>query len=152
MVDRSTKPLLWSDNFAVGHAGLDAQHRRLVELINDVDAAIHSKNNPAQLADLLKALRDAAKEHIRQEDALLWEIRSGTYESAQDRSRTPHFLKVMAEAAFDMHMADHATLVARFDAIVGAPADVLCDTLKAWFLDHAIKHDSHLKAIFQAIQ
>jgi hemerythrin len=145
------RPLPWSEAFAVGHAVLDAQHRRLVELINDVGAAVRSKMNPERLVELLKMLRVAVEEHIRQEDALLWELKSGTYEPMKDRLRTTYFLEAMAEAAFDEHMAEHKTLLTRFNAIVSAPVDTLCELLKAWFLDHAIKHDAHLRAIFQAM-
>jgi len=144
-------PLPWSETFCVGHTGLDAQHRRLVELINDVGAAIHPKMNPEHLAALLRVLRVAVEEHIRQEDALLWELKSGTYEPMQNRPRTTYFLEAMAAAAFDEHMADHKTLLTRFNAIGSAPVDTLCELLKAWFLDHAIKHDAHLRAIFQAM-
>jgi hypothetical protein len=47
-------------------------------------------------------------------------------------------------------MAEHATLMASFDTIASAPVETVCETLRAWFLDHAIKHDAPLKAIFQA--
>ena len=145
------RPLPWSDNFAVGHAGLDTQHYRLVELINDVGIAVRSDMNPERLSALLKVLRVAVEDHIRQEDSLLWEIKSGTYAPLKDRPRTTYFLEAMAGAAFDEHMAEHKTLLARFDAIVSAPVDTLCHALKAWFLDHAIKHDAQLKTLFQAM-
>ena len=32
--------LPWSENFAVGHKVLDAEHRRLVDLINEVADAV----------------------------------------------------------------------------------------------------------------
>jgi hemerythrin len=151
MVGHSTRPLQWSEEFAVGHAGLDAQHRRLVEIVNDIEAAVHSKKKPERLADLLKVLRKATDEHIKQENALLWEIKSGTYGPLKDRPRTPHFLRAMAEAAFDEHTAEHATLLVHFDAICSAPVDELCEALRAWLVVHAIKCDSRLKAIFQAM-
>jgi hemerythrin len=151
MVGRSTKPLQWSEEFAVGHAELDAEHRRLLDLINDFEAAVHAKASPERRADLLKALREAADRHMRQEDVILWEIRSGSYAPLQGRSRTPPFLKAMAEAAFDGHMAEHATLLGQFDAICAAPDDALCEAVKSWFVVHATKYDAHLKAIFQAM-
>ena len=145
------RPIPWSENFAVGHVELDRQHRRLIELINAIDAAAQSEQFPERLAGLLQLLRVATEEHIRQENALLWEIRSGTYAPLQGRVRTLHFLKAIAGSAFDEHMAEHAMLLARFDSIVGGPLEALCDGLKVWFVDHAIKHDSYLKVIFQAI-
>jgi hypothetical protein len=88
---------------------------------------------------------------MRQEDVILWEIRSGNYTPLHGKARTPYFLKAMAEAAFDEHMAEHGTLLAQLDAISSAPDDALCEAIKSWFILHAIKHDSRLKAIFQAM-
>lgn len=145
------RPIPWSENFAVGHTELDRQHRRLIELINEIDAAAHSNHFLERLPGLLQLLRVAMDEHIRQENALLREIRFGTYKPLQGRTRTLHFLKAVAGSAFDEHMAEHGTLLARFDTIVSGPVDALCDGLKVWFVDHAIKYDSYLKVIFQAI-
>jgi hemerythrin len=143
--------LPWSANYAIGHAELDAQHRGLVDLINNIDSAVSPAGNPGNLANLLRSLRAAAVEHIRSENAVLWEISSGTYQPLRDRPRTPHFLKAMAEAAFDTHIAEHDVLLGQLDAIIGGPVDALREALKAWFVDHAIKHDAHLKTIFQAM-
>jgi len=143
--------LAWSDSFAVGHDELDAQHRGLVDAINAVEAAVRQRQGPAPLSRALTALREAAAEHIRRENALLWEIGTGTHEALKGRARTPHFLKAMAEAAFEEHVAKHDELLARLDAILVGPAEALTEALKTWFVDHAIKHDLHLKAIFQAV-
>ena len=143
--------LPWSANYEVGHPELDAQHQGLVDLINDIDSAVASPENPRDIADLLTSLRAAAVEHIRSENAVLWEISSGTYQPLRERPRTPHFLKAMAEAAFDTHIAEHDALLAQLDAIIEGPVDGLREALKAWFVTHAIKHDSHLKTIFQAM-
>jgi hemerythrin len=151
MVSASTKPLQWSENFTVGHAVIDPQHRRLVGLINDIETATHAKESPERRAELLKTFRAAAGEHMRQEDVILWEIRSGNYAPLQGKAGTPHFLKAMAEAAFDEHMAEHGTLLAQLDAISSVPDAALCEAIKSWFILHAIKHDSRLKAIFQAM-
>ena len=151
MAPRSTKPLQWGDNFTVGHAEIDAQHRRLVDLINDIEAATHAKESPQRRLELLKTLREAAAEHMRQENVILWEIRSGSYAPLQGKGGTPYFVRAMAEAAFDEHMAEHGTILAELDAISRAPDDALCEAIKSWFILHAIKHDSRLKAIFQAM-
>jgi hemerythrin-like metal-binding protein len=146
--------LPWSEAFSIGHEGLDGEHRRLVELINDVIAAVHSKTESEQPSDLLpnllQTLRETAVAHLRNENAILWELRQGTYTGLRSHARTPQFVKAMAGAAFDEHMAEHEKLLSQFDDAIALPLDTLCETLKSWFLDHAIKHDSHLKTIFQA--
>ncbi|HXP78236.1 MAG TPA: hemerythrin domain-containing protein [Stellaceae bacterium] len=142
-------PLPWRESFAVGHPVLDAEHQRMVALINDVISAI--EKTPERIPDLLTKLRTATREHVQNENALLWELRSGTYAALQGRARTAPFLKAMAEAAFDEHMAEHDMWLGRIDDTHDLPPDTLAETLKSWFLDHAIKHDSKLKAIFQAM-
>jgi hypothetical protein len=57
----------------------------------------------------------------------------------------------MAADVFDAHMAEHAALLGRFEEIKQTPLETLGDTLKSWFVDHAIRQDSHLKTIFQAM-
>jgi len=145
------QPLPWRDVFMVGHPGLDSEHQRMVALINEVIAAVEAGESEERRRGLMKALREVTLEHVRHENAILWELRSGAYAALQGRPRTQKFLKAMAEAAFDEHMAEHASMVSQVDHVRGLPLDQLCQTLKTWFLDHAIKHDAHLKAIFQAM-
>jgi hemerythrin len=142
------RPLLWHETFTLGHPVLDAHHRKFVELINDIGTAVHLKDPPAPCADLLKALRQVVREHAREEDAILSELRSGMYEPLRSRPQIP---KAMADAAFDVHFAEHKTMLDHFDVVVLAPFDTLCESLKVWFLDHVTRHESPLKAIFQAM-
>ena len=142
--------LPWSERFAVGHEELDRDHRRLVELINEVIDTVQAKAPPQQLSGLLRQLQAVAEEHIRQENTVLWELRSNTFEPLRGRPQTAQFLKALAAGAFDEHLAEHARLMTSFDDFRDGPVETLCEALRAWFLDHAIKHDAHLKAIFQA--
>lgn len=122
----------------------------MVVLINDVISAVGK--TPERIPDLLTRLRAATREHVQNENAILWELRSGTHTALQGRPRTAPVLKAMAEAAFEEeHMAEHNLWLGRIDNTHGLPLDTLSETLKSWFLDHAIKHDSKLKAIFQAM-
>ena len=141
----------WRESFAVGHPGLDDEHHRMVTLINDIAAAVDANMDADQFSTLLEQLRDVTVKHFRNENTILWELRSGSYGPLRDRPRTPPFVKAMAEAAFDDHMAEHETMLKQMDQLRALPRDVLSETLKTWFVEHAIKHDSHLKAIFQAM-
>ena len=143
--------LPWMDSFCVGHAELDAEHQELVEMINDIGVAVRCRQDPQQIADLLTTLRLAAMRHIERENALLWQIGAGTYEPIRGRPPTPHFLRAMAGAALDKHIAEHDSFLDQLDRVIGGSIDSVAEALKTWFLDHAIKQDSHLKAIFQAM-
>ncbi len=143
--------LPWMDGFCVGHAELDAEHQQLVEMINDIEAAVRNRQDPGQVAELLTALRLAAGRHIERENALLWQIGAGTYEPIRGHTPTPHFLRVMAGAALDKHIAEHDSVLDQLDHVISGSLETVGDALKTWFLDHAIKQDSHLKALFQAM-
>ncbi len=141
----------WRESFAVGHPLLDDEHQRMVALINDIAAAVDADASADKFSELVNRLGAVTREHFRNENTILWELRSGTYAGLRDSPRTPPFVKAMAEAAFDEHMAEHEAMLRQMDALRALPRDVLCETVKTWFVDHAIKHDSHLKAIFQAM-
>jgi hemerythrin len=141
----------WRESFAVGHSGLDGEHRRIAALINDIAAGVVAGIGADAFADLLRQLREAAIEHFKNENTILWELRAGTYAGLRDRPRSPPVVKAMAEAAFDEHIAEHKAMVTQMDALSELPREALAETLKTWFIDHAIKQDAHLKAIFQAL-
>ena len=143
--------LPWRESFAVGHPGLDDEHHRMVGLINDIAAAVDAKLDAEAFSTLLSRLEQVTAEHFRNENTILWELRSGSYAPLRDHQRTPPFVKAMAEAAFDEHMTEHEAMLRQMDAVRTLPRAALCETLKTWFVDHAIKHDAHLKAIFQAM-
>ncbi len=143
--------LPWMDSFCVGHNELDAEHQQLVEMINDIETAVRGRQDPQQVAELLTALRLAAVRHIERENVLLWQIGAGTYEPIKGRAPTPHFLRAMAGAALDKHIAEHDSFLDRLDQVISGSLESVGEALKTWFLDHAIKQDSHLKAIFQAM-
>lgn len=141
----------WSESFAVGHADLDRQHRRLVELINDIHVAAHSRRKSDRLANLLKVTRVAADQHLREESDIMWEIASGAYLPLRDRPKSADFVEAVKAAALAEHIAEHAIVLERFDALCRAPAHSLSEGLKAWFVDHALERDAYLRPIFQAV-
>jgi hemerythrin HHE cation binding domain-containing protein len=143
-------PLAWNVGFALGHPELDAQHRRLVVLINDVISAVEQKAHE-KVPDLLNALASAAAEHFQAEMATLRELLSGTHPSIKGRPKTARLAKALAGADFDEHWAHHGALLNRLSALSALPPPVLCLHLKDWFVDHVIKQDSRLRAVFQAI-
>jgi hemerythrin len=143
-------PLAWNIGFAIGHPEIDAQHRHMVVLINEVLAAVERKAHE-KLPALLTALATAAAEHFQAEMAMLRELLSGTHESIKGRRKTARLKKALADVEFDEHWAHHGALLHRLNALRALPPHVLCLHLKDWFVDHVIKQDSHLRAVFQAI-
>jgi len=143
-------PLPWNIGFAVGHPEIDAQHRHLVVLINEIIAAVEQKALE-KLPVMLTGLAHAASEHFLAEMATLNELLSGTHHSVRGRPRTPRLAKALAAVRLEEHRAQHGALVNRLNDLGALPPHVLCAHLKDWFVDHAIKLDSGLRAVFQAI-
>jgi hemerythrin len=145
----------WSDLFAVGHDRLDREHRHLVELIAGFCAAVHAREDLAQLADRIEVIKNATRAHLRTENAVLRELKDKARRSGAGRNEAPRHLSAVTDAAIEDHIAEHrsfmkgiAKIADRVDALTHADGPALCADVKAWFLDHAVKHDAHLKTIF----
>lgn len=148
---RGEPPLAWSDAFSIGHDALDAEHRYLVEAINEIFAAFDADLPQPEIRSRLNALKVAITKHLRHESTVLERIKNGIYDDGQQRRPPPTFVKAMSAAAIEEHIAEHVDSLARVGALVADASHTSCLELKAWFVDHAIKHNSHLKSIFQAM-
>jgi hemerythrin-like metal-binding protein len=61
----------WDDRMGIGHAVIDAQHRRLVALINDIAEASDRGAGRQELGQLIRAFSDYAQEHFNTEQGLM---------------------------------------------------------------------------------
>jgi len=62
--------IIWRDEFSVGVAEMDQQHKKLLAIINRLIAEQKVLTNPKTIADLLTGLTDYADEHFRAEEFL----------------------------------------------------------------------------------
>ena len=146
-----SNPLAWTEHFAVGHEEIDRQHRRLLDTINEVDDAVRAGTNPDRVAEIMASLRAAAEAHFRQENSILWQIKTGTFRRRSSKALPRPMLGVITDTEFDQHTAEHAVSLTALDDIKSAPLAAIAEHLTSWFVDHAVNHDSQLKAIFQAM-
>ena len=65
--------ITWGKKLEVGIGIIDSQHRRLVNLINQLDKAIEEGRGNEVVADTLKGLIDYTHTHFRTEEELLKE-------------------------------------------------------------------------------
>src|SRR5664279_3861688 len=69
-----TDPQLeWSEGLSVGEAKIDHEHRKLIERINDVNAALVAEADKDEVLRLMRRLRDTATAHFANEERLLRE-------------------------------------------------------------------------------
>ncbi|MDE1930110.1 MAG: hemerythrin domain-containing protein [Alphaproteobacteria bacterium] len=142
--------LEWHDAFAVGHTTLDAQHREFVNHINRIYKALDAKEPTERWQDHLDVLMQAAKAHFAYESAVLGDVVGS--------ASTPKGAKAVGEAVIREHIVAHDSALAELGAIVAniarsVPEELpqLGEQLVRWFIDHSIKHDAHLKTVFQAM-
>lgn len=61
----------WQDMYATGIPSIDEQHRKLVEIINDLAEATFEGKGRQELADILTRLVDYTEAHFTHEEALM---------------------------------------------------------------------------------
>ena len=130
------KLIAWSEEFSVGIPSIDAQHRKLFALINDLHAAMACGRGAIVVSRTLVGLLAYTSSHFVHEEKLLAET---------------------AYPAFHDHKAEHARLLAavkqlQSDLLAGKSAislDVL-HFLKDWLRRHILgmdqKYARHLQA------
>ncbi len=82
----------WDDMLAIGHADIDADHKILIGLFNQLADSVRNRSGKAVSSDLLNDIIDHAKAHFAREDQLMLDHR---YPKA------------------DHHVAEHVQLIKR---------------------------------------
>ena len=84
----STPPklIVWSERYSVGISRIDEQHQRLIDLINDLHAAMLAKGDESELSKLLEGLAAYAVSHFATEETLMKKFSYPDY----DRPKAEH--------------------------------------------------------------
>jgi hemerythrin len=61
----------WKDEFSVGVAEMDSQHKRWIEIINELHDAMKSGQTVKAMSSVLKKMTDYIVVHFKTEEALL---------------------------------------------------------------------------------
>ena len=127
--------LRWSDRFMVGVERLDADHRAIVDLINDACSA-WTERRQEELEQVLQRLLELAAAHFEYEEQILCQIPGYT--------------------ALKTHAGEHRNRLAQLQRILddvcggqdeGAKVP-LPDILVDWFIKQSIGHDAAIKGYF----
>jgi hemerythrin len=124
---------------AVGHPMIDADHRRLIELINTAELAFKGVGPQGTLADTLDGLTAYANEHFRREEDVMSLL---GYDGLSQHREAHRMLRVrLREIRGDIEGK----------AGVASPREIdrLIELLRAWLLDHVLKDDMRLKPILK---
>lgn len=126
------KRIEWQEALRIGHAEIDAQHRRLVETFNALHDAVYRNGGGAQEDALLDRLIALAEENFRTEEALM------AAHPAQD-------------SAFQVHREIHDALLRELrllrEGLARCGAHVNAKTVnfvRKWLFDHFTHTDREL--------
>jgi hemerythrin len=128
----------WQSRYETGLAEVDDDHRRLVSLINDLDAVLDGTDDLRQIGVVIDALVDYADYHFSREEEMM--ARAG-YEETQDHG--------LVHAQFGQFLGE---LVGgcMLDPSREAAAKVR-DYLQEWLLEHILVEDMKFVPIVKAM-
>lgn len=126
----------WDDSLSIGIDTIDAHHRYLVSLINDLYVVVKAKRGARHVARVLKALGQYAQVHFRAEERMMEHYGH----AALDRQVHQHhrFEAKVKEFSEEMHFNP---LTAQFDMLA---------YLREWLLKHIRVEDAQLRSLVVA--
>jgi hemerythrin len=123
--------IIWRDEFSVGVAEMDRQHKKLLAMINRLIAEQKMLTDRKTIADLLTDMTDYADEHFRAEEFL------------------------MAEYGYDRKTeqeAQHKAFIEKTQSFCSAGkvgpnilSEALLDYLGTWLIGHILTEDMQYK-------
>lgn len=121
--------IIWDSRLVSGIATIDKQHRRWVELYNDLDKAMEEGSEEAKVGETLDALMDYSQYHFGTEEALM---RQNNYEQEE----------------FDLHKREHRVFTDqmaiyhdRHQAGFRRLSPEVVATLRDWLVTHITASD-----------
>lgn len=122
--------ITWPSVFNTGIEEIDKQHRKLVELINNIFYNINSKSNKSEVLLIFRELYDYVKYHLRYEEAFMLEINYPDF----DRHAALH-------AEFEDDLYDLQIQFENGEDLLSL-RDKLVKFLMSWLLEHIVEEDS----------
>jgi diguanylate cyclase (GGDEF)-like protein/hemerythrin-like metal-binding protein/PAS domain S-box-containing protein len=119
----------WNPSFEIGIASIDAQHRRLVDLINDLATAIIDGGALPQVAALIDELLDYAAQHFADEEKILDRTTLSDAEKTRHRATHRGFVEKVRE------IATHDDLMST------EVSERVLDFLITWLVSHILGSD-----------
>jgi len=127
--------IFWTDDFSVGVTALDNQHKKLVELINQlIDVSDVDSDN---FKNILEQMFNYTKEHLLYEEQLMKE--HGYPEFEHHKATHLLFNKQLSNFFFDTEMKEMES------------PEIVLSFLQDWLTNHILKEDMKYKSFFMEI-
>lgn len=126
----------WADDMAIDHGQIDAEHRKLVDLVNELHTATSQGMGHAVVGNLLNRLIADTAEHLHHEELEMQ--RAGFPDLDNHRIGHEHFVN------------DLRTLKQKLDAGSITVAAQLSSVLRDWLSIHIRRNDKELRRFMEA--
>ena len=124
--------VVWKEEYEVGHADLDAHHRRLIEIINTLYETAAAGASEKRLDETMREMEGYARLHFQAEEEVL---------EGLGYPRLPQQQK-----AHESYLSRLDELKASFNLPTGALSQETLEFLKKWWLNHIIAMDREYSA------
>jgi len=81
----ATRFVKWQDSYSVGIDSIDLDHKKLLGLINQLQAAAHYKTDEVLIEDVLNQLVDYTKYHFTREEEMMKECEYPDFEEHKEQ-------------------------------------------------------------------
>lgn len=128
--------ITWTPSFSVGHPVLDADHRKLIDILNQIYDAWQTHSSSLELGRLFDELMDYTDHHFSREESKLAArdyAELGRHHAAHER------LRELVHAFRSRHLAGH-----KADALT----EEMAKFLKSWLMDHILEEDMKYRHLF----
>jgi hemerythrin-like metal-binding protein len=127
--------ITWSDEYSVGVAELDNQHKKIIALINELNASREISSRSEQLHNILGRIIIYAQNHLDYEENLLRENAYPGYEN--------HLRK---HQDYKLKVSDFAVDILEYREDL---PEKLLNYLNQWWTAHILKEDMQYKPFFE---
>ncbi len=127
----------WRDEYSIGIKEIDEQHKRWVDILNELGTALLEFKGPEVAESVLKRLFDFTMEHFATEERLFKK-----YNYPEEKEHKAEHAKLLAK------VAKFKKEFARGNKMVGTD---LMEYLKNWFKDHVLTTDYRYVPFFKEL-
>ena len=124
--------LPWNEGLSVGVDKIDTQHRRLVDMINDLYLAVHGDRGREAVGDIFAGLKEYVVKHFSDEEEMMHSIGYDDLENHREIHKT-----IVAQAQ---------SLESRWHAAEPGVELEALSFLKEWLVNHIMKVDKRYSA------
>jgi hemerythrin len=130
--------LVWREQLSVGNDVIDADHRHLIDIINQVELSLSAKNRN-ELSAALDNLSGYAAVHFAREEKIA---------DAAGYQQVPHLSEAHKELIreLDQAKAEFGQMGQGWSVELG---DRFVKLLRAWLIDHVVKEDLLMKPVLK---